>query len=469
MAQTAETLLAENAALVSRISQLKFKLGIAQVQDDNEKKRIKSIFASFDRDNNGFIDRDEFEVLAYECGGDLNSLTDENIDAQFKVMNPSGDGKITYEAFYKWLTTEKSQNEQKQSDDSDLYFLKMRLLSRSWFRQFNVIKDELVKNDGNKQPQQPQQVNKANERTMTKIHAGIGHFQEAKSSITISAFGDAQEAESVRQQVECPNDVTAFVHIDFELKADADDLQIGELCGMLEVVLDTIPFDQLPVKVHHSHKVDVHENEQGQKFLRVVLFSNVNAPHYMELIGLRVDDHELFASKAKISLELLPSLTEFLNEPEKCLTLDMMKARFVAQVDLDATFEDKLNGLIDRLPEGMQDKLRLNLAMMEFLRKLDVGVQFTDLKDFVEHLPDAIPECKSAKAKVEAITNIPIGKTLKQLAEGVRETPIHSQKELYNNVLQTALGLSRIHFQFSTLIVRVDLKGLNFVPFLPQL
>ena len=56
------------------------------------------VFDLFDVDKNGTIDKDEFEVLAYECG-EIQSLTPQGIKDAFAVLNPKGDGKITFDRF----------------------------------------------------------------------------------------------------------------------------------------------------------------------------------------------------------------------------------------------------------------------------------------------------------------------------------------------------------------------------------
>ncbi len=73
----------ENAELKAKIAALKSKLGITAAEEKEELARVKSIFAMFDRDNDGSIDKTEFELLAFECGTDVAALTPENIQKSF--------------------------------------------------------------------------------------------------------------------------------------------------------------------------------------------------------------------------------------------------------------------------------------------------------------------------------------------------------------------------------------------------
>src|SRR5262245_23068703 len=53
----------------------------------------------FDRDNSGFIDKNEFELLAYQCGSNLAALTPKNLNATFARVNVSGNGKVTFDEY----------------------------------------------------------------------------------------------------------------------------------------------------------------------------------------------------------------------------------------------------------------------------------------------------------------------------------------------------------------------------------
>lgn len=61
------------------------------------------MFKLFDRDGNGKIDRDEFQLLSFECGAGLDLISDEHFEATFRAINKAGDGLISFDEFFDFI------------------------------------------------------------------------------------------------------------------------------------------------------------------------------------------------------------------------------------------------------------------------------------------------------------------------------------------------------------------------------
>ena len=116
---------------------------------------------------------------------------------------------------------------------------------------------------------------------------------------------------------------------------DTSEMDVGELCGMIEVVLDALPFDKLPLPVYHSHTVDVAEDENEVQRIRITFFST---PRYQEFVdkflgsGTTLPDSWLsFSSK----LELPYALSDFTENLDKAMELEKVGFNLEAETILN--------------------------------------------------------------------------------------------------------------------------------------
>ncbi len=56
------------------------------------------VFRQFDKSTQGFVSKDVFRTLAYWCGAQLHALSDANLNDTLKRVDPSGLGKISFDA-----------------------------------------------------------------------------------------------------------------------------------------------------------------------------------------------------------------------------------------------------------------------------------------------------------------------------------------------------------------------------------
>ncbi len=72
--------------------------------------------------------------MAYQCGSDLSAISEENLAKTFASINPKGDGKLTFDDFYKWL---KSGGDLKAGEKgSNFGLLRLKLSSKAWLKRF---------------------------------------------------------------------------------------------------------------------------------------------------------------------------------------------------------------------------------------------------------------------------------------------------------------------------------------------
>ena len=61
------------------------------------------VFDTLDEDGSGFLDREEMEKASGVLGAGLGFIMSaEELDRQFALMDPDGDGEVTFEEFDQW-------------------------------------------------------------------------------------------------------------------------------------------------------------------------------------------------------------------------------------------------------------------------------------------------------------------------------------------------------------------------------
>jgi len=463
---SADALKKENAELISKIAALKLKLGIAQAQDEAERKRVKQIFDMFDKDNSGYIDRGEFEVLAFESGGEISALTEAHIETSFQAANTSGDGRITFDQFLDWLRSDK---EYVADQDSDvLAMTRLRLQSHAWVRRYKRVKESVADHKSAAPAPAPKPAGSDGSAKKFNMFFGLGQFQEAKSSIALEIFRDAAGVAAVKEQVDCPAEVVAFAHVDFALRADADDMKIGELVGMVEVLLDSVPWNQLPMNLIHSHKVDMYEADDGKKFLRVVIFSSGDPFTMLQNITGRPLPPDQPFGKCSMRFELPFSLPEFAQDRQKTLEPTDLGFRFRFDSDFEPSVANMASEVVQRLPPSLLYETQLRIAFYKFTGMLDFTVKLGKVQELLDYIPDDHPSLGKLKTSVDSFCGVAVGQAIADAFEGLKG-PAQAQRELYNAVRETVTGLSRIQVSLHSAVIRLDVNGLDFVSFLPAL
>jgi len=69
-------------------------------KEDDAEADLKAAFMVFDKDNNGYITRDELKSAMQIIG---ETLTDRDLDELLRTTDHDKDGKINYEEFIKTL------------------------------------------------------------------------------------------------------------------------------------------------------------------------------------------------------------------------------------------------------------------------------------------------------------------------------------------------------------------------------
>eukprot|EP01043_Picozoa_sp_COSAG02_P040263 COSAG02_NODE_3243_length_7108_cov_5.440291_7_plen_128_part_01 len=63
----------------------------------------REVFEKLDEDGSGFLDREEIEKASGVLGAGLGFImSSEELDRQFRAMDPDGDGEVTFEEFEVW-------------------------------------------------------------------------------------------------------------------------------------------------------------------------------------------------------------------------------------------------------------------------------------------------------------------------------------------------------------------------------
>jgi hypothetical protein len=83
---------------------------------------------------------EQFELLAFQCGSDLNALSPENLSKTFASINSKGDGKLTFDDFYKWLKS--GQDLKGGAKGANLGLLRLKLQSKAWAKRMDQAKSD---------------------------------------------------------------------------------------------------------------------------------------------------------------------------------------------------------------------------------------------------------------------------------------------------------------------------------------
>jgi len=171
-------------------------------------------------------------------------------------------------------------------------------------------------------------------------------------------------------------------------------MQVAELAGMIDVIINGIPFNKAPIPVYHSHNVDIVDAENGKdKVLRVAFFSKLDPEAMFSEVmmggsgmsgtkqtnsGIRLRD----LLKGRMSLKAPFALKE-LRDSRFRFNSSTMQGKFHANFDVDRG--SSAQELVDKLPDNMKYTMNARLAIAKFLGGLDFTLNFSDIDSLVNN------------------------------------------------------------------------------------
>jgi len=300
------------------------------------------------------------------------------------------------------------------------------------------------------------------------LQFGVGQFGDAKAGVYLDIGANDAVAKQTKSDISCPDGVNFFTFVDFALKDGFDEAKVGELAGALDAIMNAVPWQQLPMQVYHSHSVDV-ATADSKKVLRIALFSSFD-PDELAAPMLQASQTDLKTSQilsGSVKLEF-PFEVSALKEPQFRLTPDNLKGRLAVQLDVNRKLKDALQGLIQMMPP----EARLSILGF-FVKGIDINVQFANLTDFLKTIPDGQAQGRRGPGQelrqvLNELAGIPIADMLPQVMGAVPAIAQQAgQKALYDLAKANILGLRRVHVQMHDLVVRINLKGIDFMPLFP--
>ncbi|XP_042400121.1 calmodulin-like isoform X1 [Zingiber officinale] len=75
-------------------------LMVRKMKESDSEEELKEAFKVFDKDQNGFISKNELKNVMMSLG---EKLTDEEVDQMIKEADLDGDGQVNYEEFVKMM------------------------------------------------------------------------------------------------------------------------------------------------------------------------------------------------------------------------------------------------------------------------------------------------------------------------------------------------------------------------------
>lgn len=485
----------ERQRLMAEAAALRARLGLARGAATAERQRLRGVFDAFDRDGSGFIERDEFDLLCYQAGAPAEALTPTALQAAFDAIDVSADGRVSFDEFFRWLCASSygaraaGAASPGERDPAYVRMLRLKLLSRAWYQGFLHLRAEAERDDadparrGANEERRRRRAEQAAGDLTFRMDLKAGGFESGAGGASVRARfrENSGEADALRAEVECPDGVVCFARLDLALREDADEMEVGELVGMVEVVLDALPWPEGWPELQ-SHAVDVHEDAAtGAESLRITFFAHADPAAFVAQMAGLLEPGEGDAAAAAaagaaadgswgdvdVTLELPHDLARYEADRDSTVPLDEVGVRLALQSRLSSKMVTRAEAVVARLPPGAAFDLRRRLAAAEFFRAGELEVRFGSVSEVVSRLPPHTASHPVAEALLAAARQ-PVGRTLEALMGAARDAA-SSQAELYNTVRRTLAGVLSLHLQSKDNAVSVDVRGLDFVAFLPPL
>lgn len=333
----------KNAALKAELAKLE-KLAASVDSKDSKAKvekkvkdvaEVKAAFDHFDADASGFIDKAEFAALSADLG---ELLDDEELAAAVKEIDVSGDGKISFNEFIRWWTTDKKSN---SKSAAKVALLKTKLKAREFKAVNNMLIRQLSAIKSNE-----------NEFVKHRIALAVGDFKDAKASIHANLSFAAPLPEA--QMLGMP----AVSHLTLALNATATQPAAEAEKKKLDDLLTQVG---LPAKT---------EVDMKSRTINVWVGAPEDPFALAQQLGL---DLKAFVREASITLDLPFSPTDLLEQGGKPLA-DLIGLKFETKLEFRKAL---VHTLASTLP-GAQDA-----AFGAFLENFNFSIAMGNVHDFL--------------------------------------------------------------------------------------
>jgi hypothetical protein len=279
--------------------------------------------------------------------------------------------------------------------------------------------------------------------------------------------------------LQAPEECKVLAFLEFALKENAAETEVGALIGMIENLLSLVPFNEInnaaPFPVYHSHAVKGPiELKDGKKVLRIVFYSPFDPEAMAQMMtGQQTPLNDW--GNADFKLEWPFNLADIFN-PDFRFTPEVMKAKFSMETKLDSKLQRDAQAALDQMPDDQKLFAGLRMALTKFFKGIDIQVAFADFADFFSHFPRNMDSSRMMgsveefRRQIDEVREMPVADTLTQQLQMVPMMVIQTgQHQLYNTVRSVIAGISSLHFQFNDSVVRLQIKGLDFLRYLPEI
>jgi hypothetical protein len=136
-------------------------------------------------------------------------------------------------------------------------------------------------------------------------------------------------------------------------------------------------------------------------------------------------------------------------------------------------FEQQLYDAVSAAPDHLVYPLRARLGTLRYVRRAEMNMQAGDLNELVAQLRRIVPAGSIGPGGqiiewLELLTTTAIGLSIEASGDRLKER-IGSQKVLFNTLVNIVEGVHRLQFQSRDLQLRLDLQGLDFLPFFTKM
>jgi hypothetical protein len=341
-AATLEALKARNKALKAELAKLE-KLAASVDNKDSKAKveqklkdvdAVKAAFDHFDSDGSGFIDKAEFAALSSDLG---EVLDDAELAGAIKAIDISGDGKISFNEFIRWWTSD-----HKSSDKSaaKIALLKTKLKAR----EFKSVAAPLIRQLSAVKPED-------NEFVRHRIALSVGEFKDVKWGINANlSFGPIPQSVALG--------TPSVARVTFALAAGKSEKDLEADKKTLEALLEQsgLPF-----------KIDVDSKQS-----KLHIWSGLPDDPFALAPQLGID-LQAFVKEGHVSLELPIGVADLTDGREAKLA-DLLALRFEAKLSFRKAL---VHTLANALPNAH------DAAFAAFLENFNLSLNLGNMSEFL--------------------------------------------------------------------------------------
>eukprot|EP00455_Lapot_gusevi_P040963 TRINITY_DN46_c0_g1_i2.p2 TRINITY_DN46_c0_g1~~TRINITY_DN46_c0_g1_i2.p2 ORF type:complete len:484 (+),score=247.66 TRINITY_DN46_c0_g1_i2:72-1454(+) len=433
----------ENSNLQAQITALREKLGLNRLEDDRERNRIERLFKQYDEDNSGFIDKSEFQHLAGELG---IILLPDSLERAIQTIDTSGDGKISFDEFYRWLKADKDLSNQ---DSYQVRALKIKLQSQAFMRNMTQLTKKL-----SALPAVPRANNDVLKFKLGVQTAGV---DKLKGGFRVNYYNNAEVAAEVNASIDNQGPTCAF--IDFLVKDTATDEDVGELVGAITSLLEMAPLND--VAYYGGHNFNLVNLDDGQRVLRVSVWCPVDfAGMASQMLG--GEDAFGLLRKLDFGVEFDIALSDFLRE--NWSPSGALRTRFGIDIEIDSHLFDVLE-MFGR--NGMGPGAHPAFLFARLLREWSTVFYLRDVDQTAANIP-AVAQALEALQGMAGVVPVMLGTAADhgvQMASGLPPPFI----PIYNHLVKCIAGPHRVQVQSGNAGIRFDVHGLDVGYFMKRI